>query len=71
MKSRVCLTKRFSGIVVDGTVRRNVRLLHHIISLRMYCIDTGAIPFMFDGGSSCASTIHPIDPRIGLEYLCY
>ncbi len=35
------------------------------------CIDTGAIAFMFNGGSSCASTIHPIDTRIGLVYLCY
>ncbi len=25
----------------------------------MYCIDTGAIAFMFNGGSSCCSTIHP------------
>ncbi len=32
--------------------------------LRMYCIDTGAIAFMFSGGSSCASTIHPIDFKI-------
>ena len=26
----------------------------------MHCIDTGAIAFMFNGGSSCASTIHPM-----------
>ncbi len=37
----------------------------------MYCIDTGAIAFMFNGGSSCALTIHPIDTEIGMEYLCY
>ncbi len=41
------------------------------ITLRKYCIDTGAIAFMFNGGSSCGSTIHPIDTRIGLVYLCY
>ncbi len=34
------------------------------IALRMYCIDTGAIAFMFNGGSSCGSTIHPIDTKI-------
>ena len=28
-----------------------------IWGLRMYCIDTGAIAFMFHGGSSCGSTI--------------
>ncbi len=31
----------------------------------MYCIDTEAIAFMFNGGSSCGSTIHPIDTKIG------
>ncbi len=33
-----------------------------LTSLRMYCIDTEAIAFMFNGGSSCASTIHPVGP---------
>ncbi len=32
----------------------------------MYCIDTEAIAFMFNGGSSCASTIRLIDTRIGM-----
>ncbi len=31
--------------------------------LRMYCIDTGAIAFMFNGGSSCGPTIHLIDTK--------
>ncbi len=30
----------------------------------MYCIDTGDIAFMFNEGSSCGSTIHPIDTKI-------
>ncbi len=29
----------------------------------MYCIDTRAIAFMFNGGSSCGSTTHPIDTK--------
>ncbi len=33
-------------------------------SLRMYCIDTEALVFMFNGGSSYGSTIHPIFTRI-------
>ncbi len=42
----------------------------------MYCIDTGAIDtgaiaFMFNGGSSCASTIHPIDTKICTVHLCF
>ncbi len=37
--------------------------LKSCLSLRMYCIDTGAIAFTFNGGSSCASTIRPIDLR--------
>ena len=37
----------------------------------MYCIDIGAMAFMFNGGSSCGSTIHPIDTKIGVVYLCY
>ncbi len=37
----------------------------------MYCIDTEVIAFMFSGGSSCGSTIHPIDTKIGRVYLCY
>ncbi len=36
--------------------------------LRMDCIDTGAIAFMFNGGSSCASTIHPIDTSFEKRY---
>ncbi len=32
--------------------------------LRMYCIDTEAIVFMFNGGSSHGLTIHPIFTRI-------
>ena len=39
--------------------------------LRMYCIDTRAIAFMFNGGSSCGSTIHPIDTKNCMVYLCY
>ena len=37
--------------------------------LRMYCIDTGAIAFMFNGGSFCGLTIHPIDTKICMVYL--
>ena len=37
--------------------------------LRMYCIDTEAIAFMFNEGSSCGSTIHPIDTKICVVYL--
>ncbi len=37
----------------------------------MYCIDTEVIAFMFNGGSSCGSSIHPIDTKIGRVYLCY
>ena len=29
----------------------------------MYCIDNGAIAFMFSGGSSYGLTIHPIDTK--------
>ena len=36
--------------------------------LRMYCIDTGAIAFMFNGGSSCGSTIHPVDTKLCTEH---
>ncbi len=28
--------------------------------LRMYCIDTEALVFMFNGGSPCSFSIHPI-----------
>ncbi len=42
-----------------------------LLQLRMYCIDTGAIAFMFNGGSYCGSTIHPIDTKICEVYLCY
>ncbi len=32
--------------------------------LRMYCIDTEALVFVFNGGSSYSFTIHPIFIRI-------
>ncbi len=32
--------------------------------LRMYCIDTEALVFMFNGGSPYGFTIHPIFTRI-------
>ena len=35
----------------------------------MYGIDTAAIAFMFNEGSSWASTIHPIDIKIGILYI--
>ncbi len=39
--------------------------------LRMYCIDTKALVFMFNGGSSYGFTIHPIFTRICmLPYVC-
>ncbi len=41
-----------------------MRLSQRNAALRMYCIDTGAIAFMFNGGSSRDSTIHRIDTKI-------
>ncbi len=43
-------------VVIWGT--RNMEALE--ILLRMYCIDTETIAFMFNGGSSCGSIVHPI-----------
>ncbi len=39
--------------------------------LRMYCIDTEALVFMFNGGSPYGFTIHPIFTRICMLYLHY
>ncbi len=41
------------------------------IMLRMYCINTEASVFMFNGGSSYGFTIHPIFTRICMRYLHY
>ena len=43
-------------------------LLTFMDVLRMYCMDTGAIVFMFDGGSSYGPATHPIDTKIGRLY---
>ncbi len=37
-------------------------------NLRMYCIDTEALVFMFNGGSPYGLTIHPIFTRICMLY---
>ena len=35
----------------------------HVMVLRMYCIDTGSIAFMFNRDGSCGSTFHSIDTK--------
>ncbi len=42
------------------------RGVHQLLKthLRMYCIDTEALVFMFNGGSPYSFTIHPIFTRI-------
>ena len=42
-----------------------------LVVLRMYCIDTEALVFMFSGGSSYGFTIHPIFTTICMLYLNY
>ncbi len=55
----------------DGSEKKDELFLLNEDVLRMYSIDTGAIAFMLNGGSSCGSTVHPIDTKICMVYLCY
>ncbi len=41
---------------------------HSVIQSFMYCIDTEALVFMFNGGSPYGFTIHPIFTRIYMLY---
>ncbi len=62
---------RLKTYKLQSNCDRSASIQYDRLILRMYCIDTGAIAFMFNGGSSCGSTIHPIDTKIGVVYLCY
>ncbi len=54
-----------------GRKSKEMKTLNHILHLRMYCIDTEALVFMFNGGSPYGFTIHPIFKRICMLYRHY
>ena len=63
--TRMLMLRSFSSIPQEiWYLKRNSAVIHkslELILLRMYCTDTRAMAFMFNGDSSCISTIHPID----------
>ncbi len=67
----ILITGRLS--IQDDGLLHLLHPFYHVVFmlLRMYCIDTEALVFMFNGGSPYGFTIHPIFTRICMLHLHY